>query len=507
MPLRHIDEANVDYYLVLFDADGNERQEQDGSLLSTTLKEAVRDGVTDVFFSSHGWKGDIPAAISQYNSWIGAMAAQTGDLARARALDPDFKALIIGVHWPSLPWGTENVGAALLDDTEDESATEGQDEFAAEGQAEHAELVDRYAKRIADTPAARTALATILDSADDDQVLAQLAKGELPPYLASAYQTLFGEAGLGLGGATAAPGSDQRAFSPLDIITEWTSAAAKQAQQDPGEHPGVGGQPTVGSQPGAGGQPGLLDDDEGQPGLLAGGFVHNAKDALLMPVRQMSFWAMKHRARTVGETGVHALLAELQKSAPDARFHLMGHSFGCIVVSAAVAGPLDNGTVTSRLPRPVHSLFLAQGALSLWSFAMSIPYPPEMPGYFRPIGGPPALVQGPIVTTRSTFDHAVGTFFPLGAKLGDERLLDDELPEFGGVGAFGIRGTSATTTHDMPVLSASANYGFDAGHIYNIDASTVICHGNWPSGAHSDIAHPQIAHVFWQAALSGIASS
>jgi hypothetical protein len=116
-------------------------------------------------------------------------------------------------------------------------------------------------------------------------------------------------------------------------------------------------------------------------------------------------------------------------------------------------------------------------------------------------------VKGPIVTTRSTFDHAVGTFFPLGAKLGDERLLDDELPEFGGVGAFGIQGTVASTTHDMRVLNASADYGFDAGHVYNIDASRVICHGNWPSGAHSDIAHPPIAHLFWQAALSGIANA
>ena len=108
MPLRHIDEANLDYYLVLFDSDGNERPEQDGSLLSQKLSEVVRDGVTDVFFSSHGWKGDIPAAISQYDSWIGAMAAQAGDRDRARALDPEFKAVIVGVHWPSLPWGNED---------------------------------------------------------------------------------------------------------------------------------------------------------------------------------------------------------------------------------------------------------------------------------------------------------------------------------------------------------------------------------------------------------------
>jgi hypothetical protein len=472
MPLRHIDEANLDYYLVLFDSDGNERSEQDGSLLSKKLSDVVQDGVTDVFFSSHGWKGDIPASISQYDRWVGAMAAQTGDRNRARALDPKFKAVIIGVHWPSQPWGNEDAGAALLGDDET-------DEFAAEQQMDSDALVQQYAKRIADTDAAKTALTTILAATDDDEVKAQLANGKLPPTLETAYQTLFDQAGLGLNGATAAPGSDQQTFTPTLTISEWTSAAAGQAPPGPG----------------------------GQPGLLSGGLLPDVKDALLMPVRQVSFWAMKHRARHVGETGVHALLIELEKSAPEARFHLMGHSFGCIVVSAAVSGPLDQDAVTARLPRPVHSLFLAQGAMSLWSFAESIAYPPNLPGYFRPMEVPPALVSGPIVTTRSTFDRAVGTFFPLGAKLANDRLLGEELPEFGGVGAFGIQGTAADTTHDVPVLSADADYGFNAGHIYNINASTVICHGGGPSGAHSDISHPEIAHLFWQAALAGVANS
>jgi pimeloyl-ACP methyl ester carboxylesterase len=271
---------------------------------------------------------------------------------------------------------------------------------------------------------------------------------------------------------------DQQIFIPELTIKEWTAAAGGGAPPGPGE----------------------------QPGLLGNGFGHNVRGALLMPVRQLSFWAMKYRARSVGGGGVHALLAALQQNAPQARFHLMGHSFGCIVVSAAISGPLDRGAITSRLPRPVDSLFLVQGALSLWSFAESIPFPPGLPGYFHPIDLPPALRRGPVVTTRSKFDHAVGTFFPLAAKLGNELLLGEELPEHGGVGAFGIQGTSPATTHDLPVLNASAQYRFEAGQIYNVDASTVICHGGWPSGAHSDIAHPEIAHLFWQAAMSGIAN-
>ncbi len=64
----------------------------------------------------------------------------------------------------------------------------------------------------------------------------------------------------------------------------------------------------------------------------------------------------------------------------------------------------------------------------------------------------------------------------------------------------------AGATHNLPVLNADGEYGFDTRHIYNIDASTVICNGGWPSGAHRDIAHRQIALVFWQAALSSMAA-
>jgi hypothetical protein len=468
MPLRHIDEVNISYYLVLFDKHGNERPEHDGTMLSTQVAKSVQHGVTDVFLCSHGWMGDIPAAIRQYDAWIGTMAAQADDRARARALDPGFKAVVVGVHWPSLPWGNEHAAAALLGDDET-------DELASERQMPADELVQHYAARIADTDEARKALASILATPDDDAVRAQLARGTLPSHLKEAYQTLFRETGLGTGGPAAPPGSDQKLFDPALTISQWTAATPGQAQLSP----------------------------SGQPGLLAGNFAHSIRDVLLSPVRQLSFWQMKQRACSVGEKGVHSLLAALQESAPTARFHLMGHSFGCIVVSAAISGPLDRGAIAARLPRPVHSVLLVQGAMSLWSFAASVPFPPNPPGYFQVIAVAPNLVDGPVVTTRSSFDRAIGTFYPLGAEMANQMLLEEQqLPEFGGIGTYGIQGTAAQTTHDMQVLNADADYGFGAGHIYNIDASTVICHGGWPSGAHSDIAHAEVAHLFWQAALT-----
>ena len=57
-----------------------------------------------IFFFSHGWQGDVPAAIAQYNRWIKALTDLPADMATIGA---DFKPLWIGLHWPSLPWGDD----------------------------------------------------------------------------------------------------------------------------------------------------------------------------------------------------------------------------------------------------------------------------------------------------------------------------------------------------------------------------------------------------------------
>ncbi|MBV9892270.1 MAG: CHAT domain-containing protein, partial [Rhizobacter sp.] len=193
------------------------------------------------------------------------------------------------------------------------------------------------------------------------------------------------------------------------------------------------------------------------------------------------------------ESGAHELLARLEIVAPKARFHLMGHSFGCIVASATVAGPGQ-----PDLPRPVDSLFLVQGALSLWSYASDIPYAKGTAGYFYRIVEH-GLVRGPIVTTRSTHDTAVGRFYPLGAQVRQQLVLDDSLPEYGGIGSFGIQGLGGL--EDMPMRPATFRYGFQPATIYNLEASDVIKNGDGVSGAHSDIAHPEVAHAFWSVVL------
>jgi hypothetical protein len=437
MPYVQLLGTEVQYALIAYDANGVERTDDpDGPMSQRILDSVARDSITDVFVMSHGWKGDIPSAREQYDAWVGAMAACAADRQRARQR-PDYRPLIVGLHWPSQPWGDEEFGGPAVS-------------FAAGGSFPIEARIEEYARRIADTLEARVALRTIFAAA-----LREPAPDQLPQEVRAAYTLLDREAGLGDAGEGAAPGDDREPFDP----EERYQAARQEAALSFGAPDGFGD--------------------------------------FLSPLRQLSFWKMKDRARRFGESGGHALLRALLGVRAGFRVHLMGHSFGCIAVSASVAGPAGG----EGLPRPVQSLVLVQGALSLWSYCSDIPYRHGRAGYFRPVVSG-KQVAGPIVTTQTRFDTAVGRWYPLGA--GAARQLDfapGDLPRYGGVGTFGLRGPGLDLV-DLDLQAADQPYDFQGGRVYNLECSGIIRNGGGAAGAHSDIAHPEVAHAVWSAALA-----
>jgi len=66
---------------------------------------------------------------------------------------------------------------------------------------------------------------------------------------------------------------------------------------------------------------------------------------------------MKARAGTVGEKGVEPLMEKLRDARPNLRVHMIGHSFGCRLVAAAVNGLPDKG-------KSPDMVLLLQGAFS-----------------------------------------------------------------------------------------------------------------------------------------------
>ncbi|MGH9802936.1 MAG: hypothetical protein ACRD82_21420, partial [Blastocatellia bacterium] len=108
MLIKPIPNTDQKYYLVNFDKDGKERfGGEDGLPSSELLKELKSGAYTDVIVMSHGWMGDVPAAIEQYDKWIPNLFTCQADIEAMKQKRPGFKPLFVGLHWPSLPWGDE----------------------------------------------------------------------------------------------------------------------------------------------------------------------------------------------------------------------------------------------------------------------------------------------------------------------------------------------------------------------------------------------------------------
>lgn len=455
MPIRTVPDTDLEYHLICFDKKGRERDDdpdgQDGLLSKIILNRIASQTVTDIFLISHGWKGDVDAAIEQFDDWIGAMATCTEDRLKVRQVRPGFEPLIIGLHWPSLPWGDESL-------PEDEDPTVDS-------------LIASSTEEIVDTERGLAGLRTIFESA-----LENIAPTHMPPEVAAAYRIVQEETGLAAEGPGGAPGDDAEAFDPEQAYQQALEITTTDAS-------------------------------------LSFGFSDSIVQGILSPLRQLSFWKMKRRARTFGESGAADLLRNLMDaSQTSTRCHLMGHSFGCIVVSAAVAGTGGD----ALLPRPVHSLYLVQGALSLWAYCTDIPVADGKKGYFRALISK-NKVAGPILTTRSRHDTAVGSLYPLAAGIKrhvafdapvifDTEVTPDqqlELPKYGAIGEFGIQGMDENL-EELNLLPVEDAYTFQPGKVYNLECAHVIKNGDGASGAHSDISHPEVAHALWAAVMTSV---
>ncbi|MBS1697844.1 MAG: hypothetical protein JST25_05500 [Actinobacteria bacterium] len=446
MPLirRTVDGHDIEYWVIEYDKYGNELLDS-GSLASDEVREALSaSSATDVFVISHGWHGDWDGALAQYDAWVRAFLEATP----AQTARP-FRPFVVGVHWPSLAFAPTRVDRDAKSKTLSGSDDADPDDTSAPVSVDSA--VDSYADLLGDTAAIRRALKTILDAEHAATPLEKSAPAR------TALRDLLRAIDL-----EEPPMPDAESEDDEDAVLA-------RAVAEPGRVLGEGG---------------LF----GLP---------------LLALRQLSFWKMKQRAYAVGTAGVSLLLRDLQSTAgTEARLHVMGHSFGCIVMSAAV---LQGGSAPAR---PVRSMVLLQGALSLWAFADDA-YGTGRPGRFRPLRER-RFVDGPIVTSQSRFDYALGKFYPAGVRVAswipggaDHLVLGEggEVPKWGAVGTFGLQGTGAEA---LMIREVTADTRLAAGSAYNVDADAVIDDaksGGW-GGAHNDIAHAEIGRLVWRAALS-----
>ncbi|MGH3723326.1 MAG: serine/threonine protein kinase [Mycobacterium sp.] len=209
-------------------------------------------------------------------------------------------------------------------------------------------------------------------------------------------------------------------------------------------------------------------------------------------LRTMSYYEMKNRAGVIGEHGLGPLLGLL--SGPDGppRIHLIGHSFGARLVSYSLAGLPRTGT------SPVKSLTLIQGAFSHFAFSHSLPFDLGRGGG---LSGLEDRVDGPLLSTFTAADRAVGWWYPAASALArqDSQAGEDLTFRWGAMGHDGYQQNPAAQT--VMLQQAGEAYQFERGRFYALDSNAVIVKNESPfSGAHSDIKHPEVTWAIAAAA-------
>ncbi|WP_028936967.1 hypothetical protein [Pseudonocardia spinosispora] len=203
-----------------------------------------------------------------------------------------------------------------------------------------------------------------------------------------------------------------------------------------------------------------------------------AWDAATNLLNYLTFYEMKARAGTVGTLGLAPLLSELTR--PGLRLHLVGHSFGARLVTAA-AGALTGD-------KAVSTLSLLQGAFSQYGFADN--WGTGRPGYFRPVIDR-HRVTGPMLITYTVNDVLLGIAYALASRVAGDFNADLVAP--GGAtdlyGALGHNG-ALNTPEAVPatLLPVGGAYSWRPGAPHNLLSDQFI-------SGHSDVAGQQVAYA------------
>ncbi|MFD5426328.1 serine-threonine protein kinase [Streptomyces sp. NPDC127084] len=231
--------------------------------------------------------------------------------------------------------------------------------------------------------------------------------------------------------------------------------------------------------------------DGTEPSLALGSGLRRLWKGGREVLRQATYYTMKRRAGTVGERGLGPVIAHLSRSSPAIRIHLAGHSMGARLVAFALRG-LPDGI------RTVKSVTLLQGAFSHYAFAPSLPHARESGGVLRAME---KRVDGPVVACYSHHDSALGVLYPLAARMArDSSSIVGLDKRWWAVGHDGIQ---AVTGARRLTLEAALRDGLPGSGCVSVDTAAVVRSGGPPSGAHSDILHPELARVVLRAGRIG----
>ena len=438
------------FYALEITKEGKVFDARQKAAIEAAVRQAGAGRLTDLFVVSHGWNNDKRDARKLYDDLFGSVSAI---LAQPRMAGGDRHFAIVGVFWPSKKFAEEDLipagGVART-----AAAAGGRKLPASSLKAKLSSLkgtFDRPDKKVLDQAAAL--VDKLEDSTDAQKKFVDLIRSVIPQHPAD----------------TSEDASNRFLRTPGDELLRALSAPVM---------------PTA--PPSAGGGRALSVGLEGQRGGAAGlGDLFNGiQAAAWRMLNYTTYYQMKERAGVVGAC-LNGVLKVVRQLRPDLRIHLIGHSFGARVVTAAADGPASVGPA---------SLALLQGAFSHNGFTGK--FDGRTDGFFRKVISQ-NKINGPIFATHTMNDRAVGIAYPLASRIsGDNKLaLGDESDVFGGIGRNGAVRMKSGEFVKGKLLPSDGRYAFSRGKVHNLLADEFI-------SGHSDVTGPQVANALLQVATS-----
>jgi hypothetical protein len=423
------DGLSIPFYVIPFDKAGVCEAPE----TRRRLVESIAEGVyTDVFVFSHGWNTDWQSAIQVYERFLAGFMQlrRTYNL----KIPGTYRPVLVGIFWPSaaLVFGEAEVGPGM-------SAVAPIGMQADPGAMDRAVTIDHQALRDLAQHLKRSQVQRFYELMQKESLDKQESL-ELAKMVKVFYRTEDDEI------------YRRKRLTAAKIVQQW-----QEVEQDE----------TLQTAP------------AGAQAINFGQIAQrlDPRNAL----RVLTIYQMKDRAGVVGGFGVGPLLRDLLE-VKDIKLHLIGHSFGCKVMLAAVAtgGPLPK-------QRQVDSMLLLQPAVSHLCFADRIEGV-NRPGAYRVVL---ERVRKPILSTFSTQDTPLHRLFHLALRRDKDRgeappdvsfaPMPGEFPEppgdFAALGGYGPRRAGETLIH---IKKATEQYDLRSNvPIYGVNGTGMITsHGD-----------------------------
>ncbi|GEM45694.1 alpha/beta hydrolase [Deinococcus cellulosilyticus] len=400
---------------------------------------------TDLFVISHGWNNDMSDASRLYQNFFTEVRKEL-QAARIDLTGRSFA--VVGVFWPSKRFTDKDLipgGAASFDNP--------QEVLDLMEQLESLRGLNDDPSLDADLDRMKSLAPRLTDESDARDEFTELARKHVP------------RVSVNTGDEEALPQlfdlSPSEIMDALSVPVVYTGPV-----NDDGGASGFLESDTSSTDGGA----------AGLSGFFGGGVVNAARNLLNLT----TYYTMKNRAGEIGANALAPVLRTVHQQAPDTRIHLIGHSFGARLVTAAAQALVGN--------TPLNSMTLYQAAFSHYGFSGD--FGKGKPGFFRNVVFP-ASIQGPLSITHTPNDLAVGIAYPIASMLAGQNAsaFGDQNSQYGGLGRNGAQKSDAVIG---TLQATSGKYAFEQGRIYNFEASAYI-------KEHSDICHPETAHLLLSA--------